>query len=242
MDPLGLVVPGQSVEEVAFSVARHNAYSDSARWVQRQKRSTTPGQSVGFADSGRVLVVNATEEKRAKGEVLGIDDELAITPDTNLEEFLAHPIVNGIKPTAEHRGKFVVLQKPLEPRDVGYGILLGLSIAKLNVNDEEDEYAEVSADAYELSTGSGGTARIIAKQGGTGSKWGLVLVGASTPTNYVATLSEELARGGTAEATIDGRTITVEGKWIPEDVKLSGEIGVFFNAPDGKWYPMVSDC
>ena len=86
-----------------------------------------------------------------------------------------------------------------EADEVVMGLLLGVTIAKLNVNSEDDEYADIAADSYELSTGGSGAAEIIAKQSGTGSKWGVVRIGVATRTRK-ARLTSNLDANGYATA------------------------------------------
>lgn len=228
-DPLADIVPGSDVRPLLKSTARHNLISDAVRWVQAQRHGARPGTGYSFTDHCLLHVQNASGEKRTKGEVLAIDG-LAVTPDDNLDGFLAHPVLKGVKPADEHVGKFVVLQSSAEPLEVVMGLLIGVTVAKLNVNSEDDEYADIAADSYELSTGGSGAAEIIAKQSGTGSKWGVVRIGGSSQAVRYGTMNDDFTTGG-----------TVSCRWKkqdPETGKATVDSGEDFDVVDVfDWWP-----
>jgi hypothetical protein len=123
--------------------------------------------------------------------------------------------------------------------------MIGCCPVKMVVEEESRNarYADIIPDdATALKAGRRGAAQIIHMEGGTGSLWAYVRLGLQSPTTYTARLSGELANGKTVKASIGDETVTIDGKWIPDGVKLTGDIGVFFNGTDGRWYPMVSGC
>jgi hypothetical protein len=221
-DPLADISPGTDVRSILTSAARNNAIARATKWVQSQQRGMIGGSGYGSVDHCLLHVYNATGEHRQAYEVLGIDG-LAVDPDVNLSSFVNHPIIKGIKPTEDHRGKFVVLLAPADKEEVVMGLLLGVTIARLNVDKEDDEYAEIAKDAYELKTGGTGAAKIIAKQKGTGSKWGVVLISPQPQLDRFFILNEDFEQGS-----------TVSARWWKEgaDGAISKDTGEDFRVTD----------
>ena len=57
---------------------------------------------------------------------------------------------------------------------------------EIDVQDEEDEYADVAdAEAGRLKSGLRGAAQILWKESGTGEKWAVVRVGPSPPFDVI---------------------------------------------------------
>ncbi len=75
-------------------------------------------------------------------------------------------------PTTE--SKFAILQRPAIRDTIVPACVAGVSVVKLDVQDDADEFASPGDDPTSMTTGSGGAARILWKESGTGKRWGIV--------------------------------------------------------------------
>lgn len=132
--------------------------------------------------------------------VLGIDTTTLVNPATNAATLLAwkqQPIVDGIAPTlAAHLGKFVVTIEAIPNTGYGLAVASGVVAVQLDVLDADHRYADVkNSDATMLQTRAMGAARILWKESGTGTKWGIVNIGVLPPAMFPVTLAKD---GGSA--------------------------------------------
>ncbi len=115
-------------------------------------------------------------------DILGIDEPLfspTDAPDTfkNIKAFKA------VVPDFNDPSRIVILQQPIAYGDVGRAVLTGITPVKINVTDEDHEYAtlEWNSGAYpgmtytdHLISANEGPAYILWKETGTGTKWAIV--------------------------------------------------------------------
>lgn len=170
-----------------------NTFIDAAKdfRARTQNRGTQPQPE--FQQSGIVLVKNGSAEDLSRFEVLGIDRPI-ILPSENLLSFQNQLAFIGVKPDeAQHSGRFIVLQEPLRAGMIGRGLLSGITPIRLNVLDEDHEWADVEQDETDsLKTDDAGSAFILWKEppgaGGYGGygygygyygnlRWALVRIG-----------------------------------------------------------------
>jgi hypothetical protein len=118
--------------------------------------------------------------------ILGITDTVLIDPATSADtllHFKQQPTVAGDEPAiASHRGRFVVLIEDIAGSEYGMAVISGVTPVKIDVRDADHRYAEVKdADTTQLQSGPIGTARILWKESGTGTKWAIVNLGVLPP-------------------------------------------------------------
>jgi hypothetical protein len=124
---------------------------------------------------GLVWIHNSTGYELHAYSIVGIGTTLPVAPATDLDQFLDMPHVDGVDPTTDHVGKFAITQEEIPIGGNGFALVTGVSVCQLSVTAEADKYADVAAnDRDKLVTGSSGFARILAKESGTGTKWGVV--------------------------------------------------------------------
>ncbi len=100
--------------------------------------------------------------------------------------------------------KFVILIDPVKQNQCGKALLSGVTPVKLDVKDENNEYANpIPDDTAKLQTATDGTCRILWKQAGTGEQWGLV----SFPVNDFPRIRMVNNSGSTLK---DGYPVAVE--------------------------------
>ncbi|MCC7408881.1 MAG: hypothetical protein IT442_12470 [Phycisphaeraceae bacterium] len=179
-DPFKKVRPG---ETLTIPAAAYNAMLDAAmsnRQGQAMGAGPGPGSAMATPTSTTVLIKNNSGVARNQFDVLGIDGAL-FDPATALESFKRQVVLKGVVPTADHTGKFVVLQEPARVGGIARACLLGATVARVNVTTESLTYADVLAsDATKLQTVSSGKAAIVWKQTGTGVKWAIVALGGTS--------------------------------------------------------------
>jgi hypothetical protein len=150
--------------------------------VQRVEASGQLGQRPGELNrsSGIIRVRNDSGGSVARFGVLGIDDPV-VTPTTNLSTFQNKPALSCSTPAdADHRGRFVVLTEPLADGRIGRAWASGVCPVQIEVvtATESSTRAEITdTDATKLTANPNGSAEILWKETGTGTKWGLIRMG-----------------------------------------------------------------
>lgn len=136
------------------------------------------GGGAGSAPRGTVYVQNNSGTLVERFGVLGVDG-VVVDHATNDAEFLRRVLLAGNEPAIEtHRGNFVVCLEPIDDGNVGRCAVVGLVQVQVDVIDALHGYADIKdADLAKLQSSGGGSARIVWKEAGTGTKWALVALG-----------------------------------------------------------------
>jgi hypothetical protein len=217
----------QSGDKLKIPASTYNAFIDAAQAVKDNNNflSSTNKNS----DSRKVLVQNNSGGNLDKFSILGIDSPY-ITPTENETDFQERITIVGVTPedgsggsgSDDHRGRFIVLQEPIPNGKIGRGILAGETIVKINVIDEDHNYAEVtdSQSGYLTSTDSG-SARILWKKSGTGQVWAYIRIGDSYPPVLFGVVSSPPTSG---EAEITLYTVNDDGSKTSTDITITGVI------------------
>jgi len=172
-----------SGEKLQIPASTYNAFVDAAQANIAQKNFLTESNKNG--ESRKVIVQNNSGGNLDKFEILGIDSPI-VDPDDNETDFQNRITLIGVTPedgsggsgSDDHRGKFIVLQEPIPDGDIGRGIISGETIVKINVEDEDHKYADVTdATSTYLTSSNSGSARILWKESGTGVVWAYVRLG-----------------------------------------------------------------
>lgn len=164
-------------DPLVIPAATFNTFIDAARDFQGRQRSTRRAAVHEQRDSGIVLVRNDSGADRERFDVLGISGVI-ITPAANLAEFKQRPALVGEVPTAEHRGRLVVLAEPLPAGAIGRAYAAGVCIARVDMLTEEQATADVKVnDPAALESSSSGALQILWVEAGTGVKWAVVRFG-----------------------------------------------------------------
>ncbi|MBE3100132.1 MAG: hypothetical protein IMZ44_23685 [Planctomycetes bacterium] len=178
-DTLKKVTAGQRLQMPASTF---NTFIDMARdWLADQQATGGEGR-VESRRTGIVLVRNDSGEDCDRFAVLGIDG-IVFTPTDNEEGFKNRPALVGDTPaTPTHTGKFVVALEPIASGKLGRCAATGIVPVQIAVTDEDHRFADISDGSCDtLASVPSGAARILYQESGTGTKWGLVLVGSWGP-------------------------------------------------------------
>lgn len=160
-----------------------NAFIDAAR---AHKQSTVAfGQSPSgeFRQTGLVPVKNITGEERQRFDVVGVDDPV-FTPDDSLDSFKNQIALDGAIP-CEHRhlGRFAILQEPADANGIVPAAVAGVTIARVDVVDESHPFCDVvNCGTEALQSNPTGSAKLIWKEAGTGTKWAVIRFGETEAT------------------------------------------------------------
>lgn len=147
-------------------------------------RFAAGGGFAGHAPQGdpiSVVIQNRTGAALDQYSIVGIGEAL-VPYASDATEFKRRPQFRATAPSATT--PFAVLQHPLAnwvsdstPKTIGRAVISGCTVCKLNVTASGDTHASPTTSTTELTTGTSGPARILAKESGTGAgKWGVVLL------------------------------------------------------------------
>jgi len=160
----------------------------------KQVRSLGPGEIWVKNDSGGNLVRSA---------IVGIDLAAPVfSPATQLDQFLAWPVVSGVAPAQAK--PFVILSEPVASGNVGRACIYGVCPALVNVISSGHRFADLEVDeelvsSTRLASGDRGAARIIAKAGSsTGEQWCILSLGDSGADTFQVKLYRSTSDPGAA--------------------------------------------
>ena len=130
-------------------------------------------ESAGARERYDVLFVN--------GVVWGPTDIWGEPDETFLLAFQNQQVLKGVEPYYPNQyghGKIAVLLAPLEEQRVGWACVSGVVPVKVDVLNENDDFAELKdGTTGHLESRNKGSAFILWREGGTGVQWALVLLG-----------------------------------------------------------------
>ncbi len=174
-DPLKIVQQGQPLE---IPAAAYNAFITTANSFlgNRANGGALTGRG-GFGT--RILIKNISGVDVDRFGILGFNAPI-IKPD-DLAAFKNGLTMEGETPaTADHWGKFAVCVEPILDEKLGNGVTDGLVVCKVDVQEEEHEFADIAdGESGFLQSYPAGSARIMWKESGTGEKWAVLLLGNS---------------------------------------------------------------
>lgn len=169
----------RSGDPIALSAEAMNEFARAAI-ARKRTQFTTAGRPLHNPVRGDVVLIkNDSGADLGRFEVLGVTGVI-IDPADNEDAFAERPLLVGQAPTTgASKGKFVVLLEPIADGRVGRAMASGVTIAKVNVADADDEFADVAdGDTSSLASGADGAAAILWKEDGTGTVYAVVRIGA----------------------------------------------------------------
>jgi len=169
----------RSGDPLAIPANTFNAFIDAAI-AHRQQQNVGGGRQSAYRQASIVLVRNDSGTDVGQFGVLGISG-VVFDPATALEGFQGRVALSGVTPVAgTHEARFVIAAEPIKSGDIGTAYIAGARQVQVSVADANHRFAEiVGGDAAKLASGVAGTAHIIWKEAGTGTKWAIVRFGFS---------------------------------------------------------------
>lgn len=177
----GRVEAGQNLK-TAFSAHAWNRAQDAADIVLGARGGVQGGpQQAGPLPYTWCLAKNDSGSDVPRWGVLAITG-MEIEPTSEAggatAEFERLPVVTGDTPS-DGDAAWCVAVEPIADGKVGRVAVAGVVQAKVDIDDEDDEFVKVGDSVDELVTGTEGQGAILWKQNGTGTgKWALIRFGA----------------------------------------------------------------
>lgn len=203
-----------------------NAFIDAAIAHREGGRTNFEYASRSEEPANTIAVRNDSGENIAAHEIIGLDSVL-ITPTDGLATFKRRVLMSGKKPTtASHTNKFAIAAQAIPDGKIGLAYADGYAVCQIDVGDSSDTHADVkNNDFTQLESGTSGTAQIIWKESGTGTKWAVVRIsqgatgaaaaGASAYTvAYIGTDTQYDIYTGTTTIIWSGKNPAVAPSWI----------------------------
>jgi len=241
------VLPGQLFKPKA---ATWNRFVDATRDKRTQPIDAR-------SQTAEVYVENRSGSDLARFAALGIDG-VTIPHANNSDEFFRHIVLEGSTPTfaSDHVGKFVVLLEPAKNNGFARCAMSGLVQVQVNVTDADHEWCDVAnSDNAKLTSYGAGSARIVHKPSGTGTKWCVVNLAQSYgPAREYTGLINDASGFATTDATtamdgleaVDGVPVltalaTVQNihGWAGDD---NAEARARYNHELKRWELVMVDC
>lgn len=231
--------------------------------AERRGTSARPGQTrqaTPFAGDV-VLVKNTTGDNVQRFRIMALDAPI-IAPADNADEYTRRVTFNGIKPVAASTGKWGVLIDGLTPNSIGRAVVIGVTVAWVNLNAAGDRFVEADPGAY-IPKGNGSKgAQILWVAGGvgtasaTGAQWATIRIspaaqgmfpvhvtkdgGTFTPTMTATYTVKDINDNDLADGTHSTSTTkTPEDRWtdaaaaMPFHAITDGSPGTAYYATDG---------
>ncbi len=187
------------------------------------------------AGAGIISVRNDTGSALPRFSVLGITGFL-ISPTGNLQQFKNKPCLTASTPAATDLERFVITQEPCREDGICRALLLGITPVQIDVVDATDDYADlIAADTTQLQSQPYGSAWIVYKESGTGTKWGLVVHGVQGSQFVLGKTNTAVAKGTGATNNIDVYRGTTAGSEANTGSKKITAWNRFADVASGKW-------
>jgi len=242
------VYPG---DPIRYDPHQHNRAVDAVRAVLRHEHdlSAQPGR-YGRKCSGTIPVLNSTGKALDPFSIVALTVPI-VGPDVSDDEFKREPALTGVVPTATNRDVFAILQNGAVVDQIVDGMLVGVSLVTIQIDNEDDEFAKAEAgNTDSLVGGSSGPARIVWKESGAGVKWAVVRLGATPTYVYAAKMQTELTADTPAQGDLytdkDGRDlgyeVEVTGKMLGSQTLAAEKWGYVLENEDGEWLLIAAEC
>ncbi len=184
---------------------------------------------------GIIPIRNDTGEALSRFSVLGISGFM-ISPSNNLQQFKNRPCLTGDTPVATDLERFVIVQQPCRIGGICDGMLVGVTPVQIDVVDDTDDYADlITADSTKLRSQPYGNAWIAYKESGTGTKWGLVVMGVQGSQFVLGKSNTAIAKGSGATDNVDVYRGTTAGSEANTGTKKITAWNHFADIASGKW-------
>jgi len=208
-----------------------------------------------------VLIKNASGTGCLTGDILALDD-VVIDADTfddsgvNAIEWASHVIWSGTKPntstptpTYAHIGRFAVLTEPIANGSIGYGVVDGLVVAKLDMDYADHPYADIAHNTYRLTSNWYGAAEILYTEQVDATWWGLVRVGAFQAPLYKGVADSTISSGSSGTVSLwyagadTSENVTCH-LWMEgsNDIASGSECVMRFFRDEQKWVITEAEC
>jgi hypothetical protein len=173
-------------DAMEIQAAAWNACLDAAEAAKRGGGGVVDAVGRQFRQADIVLVKNSSGSDVSRFHVLGISGVI-FTPTDSLPSFQNQVAFTGVTPTtASHAGKFVICLDAIKNGQIGRAWVSGVSAVQIDITDASHEFCDVKdGDRTKLASSGSGSAMILYKPSGTGTKWCGVRFGNHTPCHRI---------------------------------------------------------
>lgn len=226
-------------EPLRIPAMAYNAFIDAARYVRQQEQDQT-GDRVGL-NLRRIRIKNTTRDELPRFGVLAIDEPL-IDPEDNLNGFRNTIAFSGVRPDkTQHLGRFAILLEPALQDKIVLAVATGVCPVKIDVVSDDHQYADIKDEATDtLQSSHFGSARILWKQTGVGTKWAVVALAMPAPLIVPGKITAVEGDGTDANATYDAEAF--EGMGPPLSVAGVTPVNRPFGDSDIEPAAVGDDC
>lgn len=182
------VSPGSPIKPTA---REWNAVLDAAEAHDRARFDSGLPAGVRSFDRDRIRVKNGTNVDMPRGLAVKLLNPI-VPPSTNLEEFLSNPTLEANTPDANSRGQWAILAEPIPALLYGWAWVAGIHAAQVRVLDHSHLYVDAipaTGSTIHLATDTAGSARIIWRESGTGTRWALLRLGSPAPSSAIIAIT-----------------------------------------------------
>lgn len=174
-DVLKKVKPG---EPLRIPAATFNTFIDAAEDFRRRQHNQSAGMQPNWRQTGIVPIKNNSGGDLGRFAVLGIDGPI-FAPAESDDGFKNRVALVGVTPAdPTHIGRFAILLEPIANGKIGQAAVAGVCVAKVDVQAEDDGFADIAdGSAASLTSGPSGAATILWKESGTGLVWAIIRFG-----------------------------------------------------------------
>lgn len=231
------VKPGQPFEVKA---ATWNAFIDAAEYVKNQTNSGNFRSQSGVT-SGVVLVRNEENSDFPQFGAIALADMLIkpLAADT-IQEFKSRPpLFSGRRVTGSiENGPFAISLEPIPRSQVGRALLQGIIPAQIKIADSTHNFVKPdTAVMGGLISAASGVARILWKNGTSGTQWAMLQLGGAGSGGGNADVVLCNVTGGNAET---GFNVTLYANGKDQSSTGTGklfaaELAINSTIPTGSW-------
>lgn len=209
-EPLKHVVAG---ETLVIRASTWNTLIDSAKDYQRRVHNGGANKPTQDSDPDIILVKNISGSDVDRFAVLGISTIL-FSPTDNLDGFKNNFCLSCTTPTtASHTGRFVITAEPIPNGKIGLAYASGVCPVQLLTG--VGNFADVvNSDRTQLGVSPSGSAQVLYREAGSGTKWGIVRLGGGiAAATFLAKITAHATLTSASVTVGGGSAVTVAYKW-----------------------------
>lgn len=157
-----------------------NQIIDVIDFLAKNKQNLLALSGLDFLKGGIVNIENISGANRNINDVLVLGNSSILT--AGLDAFRTGAITfqgvlaSSVPVATLHTKQFAILQESIKENEVGKGLILGVTVARININNAGHERAKLKDDSIDLlESAYAGPVKILWRESGdTGDKWALV--------------------------------------------------------------------
>lgn len=212
--------PGQPFN---FSASFYNKLVDTVKWTESQKRLSGAGQTGMRNGPTTLLIKNSTGGAISQFACLEIVGKFGTAVD-----FANLKVLNGALPSTDLPRPVCIVQAPAEDGELVEAVVVGATMAIVNVTSLSHQYAEPQAGSEQLVSASLGRYRMLSTPSGTGVQNLLVRMEAAERRNSILIQAPADGIPGRYRYTLGKATCTVVPQDLDGDLTTGDDSDIYF--------------